>query len=232
MSENVILNEPVVQEDNAQSVSQDIPKYTDAHVNNIVRQKLGRQKEHYERMLEERQYQHTPLIDENLLIEKAKLAAQNEFMQQAERFKQEAIKKQEEAALHKNAQNYWKHIQKLKGEEIEDECNLLSDASKYADLNLMAGALDFEDTADIYKELAKNPGKLMDAAKAAERNDQDALKAIFKRISGSIKKNKESLENVAKVQPPLKTLKSSSTGSVNAQSKNVSDFKNESWLRA
>jgi len=165
--------------------------------------------------------QHTPLIDENLLIEKAKLAAQNEFMQQAERFKQEAIKKQEEAALHKNAQNYWKHIQKLKGEEIEDECNLLSDASKYADLNLMAGALDFED-----------PGKLMDAAKAAERNDQDALKAIFKRISGSIKKNKESLENVAKVQPPLKTLKSSSTGSVNAQSKNVSDFKNESWLRA
>jgi len=184
-----------------------------------------------------------PYFDKDSLIQEAKKAAKDEMIHELNDHKRQRDLKEYEAQQGVYAQQYVSHVKNVEVPAEEDECGLFSDPMAYKDLVLLAGELNFDNTGEIMKELARNPGKLNQADSSAlkyesaktveERNKaKTLLKAQFRRISDSIKKNKDALDNSPKVNAPLSQIKPSSTGSrVDYAKMSLSDLKKQRWLQ-
>ncbi len=90
-------------------------------------------------------------------------------------------------------------------------------------------ANNFDNTADIMYELAKNPSKAVILKQCAQLNPNLATLEL-RRLSDSIKQNQAAKQRpIAK--PPLTQLTSSLTKTDNDLT-NISDYRKQSWLRA
>lgn len=90
-------------------------------------------------------------------------------------------------------------------------------------------ANNFDNTADIMYELAKNPTKAVLLKQCAQLNPNLAAMEI-QRLSDSIKQN-ETAKQAPSAQPPLSQLTPSITKTDNSPI-TVRDYRNQSWLRA
>lgn len=90
-------------------------------------------------------------------------------------------------------------------------------------------ANNFDNTADIMYELAKNPTKAVLLKQCAQLNPNLATMEI-QRLSDSIKQNQTAKETCS-VQPPLSQIKPSLTKTDNGPI-TVRDYRHQSWLRA
>lgn len=90
-------------------------------------------------------------------------------------------------------------------------------------------ANNFDNTADIMYELAKNPSKAVILKQCAQLNPKLAAIEI-QRLSDSIKQN-QNAKQIPSAQPPLSQLTPSLTKTDNGPV-TVSDYRNQAWLRA
>lgn len=98
---------------------------------------------------------------------------------------------------------------------------------KFAEVVQLAN--NFDNTADIMYELAKNPSKAVILKQCAQLNPKLAAIEI-QRLSDSIKQNQNAKQNPS-AQPPLSQLTPSLTKTDNGPI-TVSDYRHQAWLRA
>ena len=90
-------------------------------------------------------------------------------------------------------------------------------------------ANNFDNTADIMYELAKNPSKAVILKQCAQLNPNLATIEL-RRLSDSIKQN-QTAQQTSSAQPPLSQLTRSST-KIDKGSYSVSAYRQQAWLRA
>ncbi len=90
-------------------------------------------------------------------------------------------------------------------------------------------ANNFDNTADIMYELAKNPTKAVLLKQCAQFNP-NLVTIEIQRLSDSIKQN-QTAKQASSVQPPLSQIKPSLTKTDNGPI-TVRDYRHQSWLRA
>jgi hypothetical protein len=102
--------------------------------------------------------------------------------------------------------------------------------------NLPGTMIDFansmDNTADVMYELGKNPSKFASVLMLSHSNPGMAKKE-FEKLSNSIKRNQEALENEAKtkVNEPLNQIKPSIAGTDSGECKTISDYRRQDYLR-
>lgn len=208
--------------------------YNDQQVNGIVSDKLTRQEQKLRREFNEeldRVRASAPSFDKSSLLQEAKESARAEFQAEVQRMTQEQNEARFNMQFAKDKSQYDTHVKGISLSEDEDECGLFKPQGekKYLALQVAAGNLNLEDTPEILKELARNPHKLVAAQQAAYTGDFDAVKAIFKRISKSIKNNTDALESRKNATQPLSHLKASGGGS-STRTPTLDDYKNDRSL--
>lgn len=198
-------------------------------VNDIIADRLARQEEKLRRQHEEELNKiKSSLPNEEAIAMKVRNELDAQYKQELQ--KQQEAQFQTQFARDKN--QYQSLTKDIKVDAEEDECGLFSQEGerKYLALQVAAGNFNFEDTADIMKELARNPHKLIQANTAAKEGDWQAVKAMFKKISNSIKNNKSAVEARSNVVEPLSHIKAS-TGGSSGRAMTLSDWKKDPSLR-
>lgn len=198
-------------------------------VNDIIADRLARQEEKLRRQHEEELNKiRSSLPNEEAVAARVRAELDSQYKQELQK-QQEA---QFQTQFSRDINQYQTHIKDVKVDAEEDECGLFTPKGekKYLPLQVIAGNLNFEDTADIMKELARNPHKLVQANAAAKEGDFDAVKAMFRKISTSMKKNKEALDSRSNVTEPLSHIKAS-TGGSSGRAMTLGDWKKSPLLR-
>lgn len=212
----------LAQESSARMLSQDT-------VNNIVAARLARQEEQWQRKLDEEVSK-----VRNSLPDKSAIAAEvrQELEAQYRKSQEEQQQAMFQTQFQRDKNQYQTLVKDIQLSPDEDEVGLFaSDADKtYLPLQIVAGNLNMEDTAEIMKELARSPGKLAQALMFAEKGNFNGVKAMFKKISSSMKDNQVELSTRSKAAEPLSHLKASSGGSSNREM-TLDDYKRDPSLR-
>lgn len=200
-----------------------------SRVNDIIADRLARQEEKLRRQYEEKlESMKSTLPNEENIANRVRNELENQYKQELQK-QQEA---QFQAQYSRDKSQYQSHVKNVKVDPEEDECGLFTPDGerKYYALQAAAGNFNLEDTADILKELARNPHKLIQANTAAKEGDWPAVKAMFKKISNSIKNNKSALESRSNVVEPLSHIKAS-TGGSSAREMTLAEWKKDPSLR-
>jgi len=207
------------------------PVYTQSQLNAIIGDRLARERAKMSRDISEAPP--VKMIDEAALLEKAKQIAKQEMIQDLEKHKHDHFQRQQQADNERRANQYVNHVRDIKVDPSEDECGVFTEkgAKKYAPLMLAAGDLNLEDTAEIMKELAKRPSRLVAMNVAAKEEDMDAIRAEFKKISNRLKESKEDVRVKSTSREPLTQLKPSTVGSSSSKAYTVADYKRDPRLR-
>lgn len=208
--------------------------YNDNQVNGLLRNKLARQEEKLRREFSDeldRVRSATPQFDRNALLQEARESAKAELQSEMHRLSKEQDEARFNMQFAKDKGQYDSHTKGITLPDDEDECGLFKPQGekKYLALQIAAGNLNLEDTPEILKELARNPHKLVAAQQAAYNGDFDAVKAMFKTISKSIKNNKDALDSRKNATQPLSHLKPSSGGS-STRTPSLDDYRNDRSL--
>ena len=235
------MSEDLVQQDVNVAPIQE-PVYTQSQLNAIIGERLAREKAKNQR--ETTDQPQGRYIDEAALVQKAK----QEMIQDLEKHKQDHFQRQKQAEakaqadlaqaeFDKNASQYISHVSDLidKVDISEDPMRVFTEKGmkKYADLLVMAGELNLEDTKDIIRELAKRPSKLADLNRNAKDKDSDVVLYELKKISDRLKDDKADGRIKSSQREPLTQLKPSTVGSSSSSKAytSVSDYKNDPRLR-
>ncbi len=231
MSDDLVQNESSVQEQQVQ------PRlHNDQEVDKIVQARLARKEAQMQREFEERlkgQSSSVPQFDTQAIIEQTTRAVEAKFRQDFERNRIESESKRAQLESEKQATQFLDHIRNIQVTPEEDELEFFTPdgLERYASLGMMAGDLNFPDTADIMKELARNPKKLRELNLAARDKDKAYVKLQFKKISDSIKQNQHALDTKPRINAPVTPLKSSTSGSSSTGNLSVSDIARLSSMR-
>lgn len=217
--------------------------FTQDQVDSIIRDRMSRaderyKKEYEEKLTKERETLMGQPIDENALLEKAAQIAEQRLQEKMQRAyeEQEAEKlkyeeEQRKAEDLKHAHQYLNHVKDLRVDESEDPEKLFQEegAKKYGALLVTAGKLNFENTKDILKEIAKKPEQIVILNEQAKNRNESYIKYAFKKIDDQLRQNQEALDNKPDIYSPVPHAKPSAAGS--GSNKKV-DWKNPSvWNR-
>lgn len=233
MSEEYINAVPEAQAPQDSSQQQTSRTFTQEQLNAIVGREKMAAAERERRQAEERhkaeiESLRSTGVDKSALIAEVKAQMVQEFQQHQQQREQEKT----QAQLAQYANNYIEHVKGVQVEPEDDPVGIFSNPEPYAQLALMVGELNMENTVDIMKELARKPGKLSSAYTAALTGNKALLKAQLVQIDKSIRQNKEALENEPKVNAPLSRVKPSATGSrVDYSKYTLADWKKHPALR-
>lgn len=177
--------------------------------------------ERYKQELDARQSNN---VDMDSVVNRVKA----EMIEERQRLEEESKKAQLEAYFDKSAKEY---VSKMEAEKLpenfEDPMGLISNPLDYYQLVFLANEVD--NTAAVIKELAQKPTKLASLHYMAKDNPK-AAKNMLKKISDSIKNNKDAAQSTPKTNAPLSQLKPSTVGSGSGKM-GLSDFKKADWLR-
>lgn len=195
--------------------------YTDEEVNNIVAAKIAKASEKTRAQLEA-EYQSKQSMG-GMTVDKE--ALYGEFK---DRFYKD-LQKEQEANTEAELQNQWKQVvneynTKLAAgkDSYSDFDQVMSDFNHPAYNNVVYGASQLSNTADVMYELANNP------AKAAQlellgKTDPKGFNVAMKKLSDSIAANK-SAKDVASIKEPLSQMKPSVVGAESGK-KTIADYK-------
>lgn len=233
------MSEDLVQQDVNVAPIQE-PVYTQSQLNAIIGERLAREKSKNQRdTTDQPQVRH---IDEAALVQKAK----QEMIQDLEKHKQDHFQRQqqaeakakadmEQAEFDKKASQYISHVSDLinKVDKSEDPMGVFTEdgMKEYADLLVMAGEFNLEDTKDIIKELAKRPEKLANLDSLAKGKRSKVVLFELKKISDRLKEYKDDGRIKSTQREPLTQLKSSTVGSSSSKAYTLADYKNDPRLR-
>lgn len=198
------------------------------HVNDILAARLAKQREHYEKKIEEIKGEiKSSLPDESTIAARVRQELEMQYQKTAQEEEQRRYKTQFE--IDKN--QYQAKVKDVSLSPEEDELGLFDpkNEQKYLPLQIVAGNLNMEDTAEIMKELARNPRKLRELNLAAKDCDWDYVKSAFKKISKSIKENESGIYERSRAKEPLNHLKPSAGGSSNRET-NLDDLRRDRSL--
>lgn len=234
-------------DENLQSVSSESeiqqPKlYTEQELNREIDRVVGRKKaetaekvgretaERVTRELEEKyrgqaaQSAPANVINEDAIVSKITSTLQQQFQERQNRDRDARI--QEE--MKRDASNYINHVGKINVAPEDDKSGFISDEGEYADLKLMIGRLNLENTPEILEEIARKPKKLNELSSAAERGKMKIVNGMLKEISDSIDERKNALDSRPNIKAPVTSLKPS-TSSSSSRPKTLNDWKNMDW---
>lgn len=219
--------------------------YTEDELNREIDKVVGRKKaetaekvsrettERVTRELEEKyrsqaQVGNTAPINEDAIVNKVTSALQQQFLERQK--KEESARHQ--ALVEKSAESYVNHVQKVSLPPEEDKSKFLhipidGSQDEYADLKLMIGEFNLENTPEILEEIARKPRKLNDLSSAAEKGKKNLVNAMLKEISDSIQERKDSLNSRPNIKAPVSSLKPS-TSSSSSRPMTLNDWKNAS----
>lgn len=186
------------------------------HVNDILAARLAKQRDHYEKRIEEIEGKiKSSIPDESAIAARVRQELEIQYQKSAQEEEQRRYMTQFE--IDKN--QYKSKVKDVSLPPEEDELGLFDpkNEQKYLPLQIVAGNLNMEDTAEIMKELARNPRKLRELNIAAKDCDWDYVKSAFKRISKSIKENESGINERSRAKQPLNHLKPSAGGSSNRE---------------
>lgn len=145
---------------------------------------------------------------------------------EAESKQQEA---QHKAAIEEIAKTY--HQKMGSGKDAYQDFDAVMgefNAASFPKIVFLASQLD--NTADIMYELAKNPMKLASIDYLADKNPDEAQKAL-KSLGSSIAQNRQALAQGTATQAPLSRMKSSAAAGIDSGEMSLKDFKKAPWLR-
>jgi len=167
----------------------------------------------------------SPGYDEEALLTKATERMQRQWEEQRENQQLEMQKQQvEEVARQYN--------EKMKqGPELYPDFQEVTgdyNPAAFPQVTILAAQMD--NLPDIMYELNKNPTKLTHIHSLALANPEMARKEMHK-LSQSIKRNEEALNNSVKSPSPLTKLKSSTVAGSDTGKRSISDLRKQSWLR-
>lgn len=152
-----------------------------------------------------------------------------EIVEEVERRLREKLAKEHEESQQKQAEQEWNNVvnnynnklaQTARSKTYDDFDEVMKgiDHSKYD--YVVWGASNLDNTGDIMYELAKNPTKASNLEMLG-RHDQLAFEREMKKLSDSIKKNREAAKNVSKAPEPHSRLTSQVAG---VDSNAISDY--------
>jgi len=184
---------------------------------------------------------------EALLQERQQQAPQNmggvsgPTSEEIDKMLEQKLQEKLEAQYHKQQEDYRRH----QATEVAQTffSRLDTGKEKYKDWDEFTGDFDinaypslvglmtgFENTADIFYELAKNPAKLQQVDYFS-RIDPRAAQSQLKRISESIKANQQAQDNQIPVNAPLSRVSPSPNAGADAGQMQVRDLKKLRSLR-
>lgn len=199
-----------------------------SRVNDIVADRLARQEEKLRRQFEEDLNKvRSSLPDEGAIAARVRSELETQYKKDLEQQQNAAMQMQFE----KDKNQYQNQVKDIKISPEEDRMGLFDSKNdqKYLALKIAAGNFNMEGTAEIMKELARNPRKLRDLNEAAKDGDWDYVKESFKDISSSMKENEYSRKTYSRASEPLSHLKSSSGGS-SSREMTQEDYRNDPSL--
>lgn len=150
-------------------------------------------------------------------MNKVKKATQEELAQQANEWQAQQIAQQFLSKLTAAKDKYPDFEETLSNLEVH----------KFPEVVQLAN--NFDNTADIMYELAKNPSKAVILKQCAQLNPNLATLEL-QRLSDSIKQNQAAKQTLS-AHPPLSQLTRSVTKTDNGLNR-VSDYRKQSWLHA
>ena len=173
---------------------------------------------------------HANVVNEDAIVSKVTNALQQQYQERQRKETEARI----QAEMQKDAENYITHVQKVSVPAEEDKAGFLhiptDGRDEYADLKLMIGRLNLENTPEILEEIARKPKKLNELSSAAERGKLKIVNGMLKEISDSLTERKEALNSRPNIKSPVTSLKPS-TSSSSSRPMTIKDWKNTDWSR-
>lgn len=144
-----------------------------------------------------------PKVDNEKIVEEVERRLKTQLEQEQEEAQQQQLAEEWRKVV-SNYNNKLAETAKSGDYDDYDEVVRGIDHSKY-DM-VVWGATNLDNTGDIVYELAKNPAKAVNL-ETLGRHDQKAFERELKKLSDSIKANKEAAKNVSKAPEPYSRLK-------------------------
>jgi hypothetical protein len=166
-----------------------------------------------------------PGVNEDALLEKATQRMQATLDEQ----RREQELEQQKAEVDRVAKEY---LEKMKqGSTLYDDFDQVTKAFKPGKFPQVAiWAAQQDNTSAIIYDLAKNPQKLAQLHMLALADPELAVDEITK-LSQSIKRNEEAVNNNVRSPSPLSKLKSSAAAGSDTGKRSISDLRKQPWLR-
>lgn len=196
-----------------------------SEVDKIVHAKIMREREKMQPQNQSGMGGIPPGFDEDALLARATERMQQELDKQRQTYELE----QNKARVEDVVRNYEEKM-KMGPELYSDFNDVMADynPSAFPQVTLLAAQMD--NLPDIMYELAKNPGKLTHLHTLALASPDMARKELVK-LSESIKRNDDAVNNNVKSPSPLSKLKPSANAGSDTGKRKISDLRKMPWLR-
>ncbi len=213
------------------------PRFNNIQVNDIVKREKDKAVERARREMEAQyqaqQSQQQPSQGmggmQNLDADRLKKEVRQEILSDFQKLADEEQRKQHEAAADQAVQTFFMKLNSGKNKYSDfDEVMKGFEPSSFPQLSILAG--QFENTADIMYDLSSNPMKLAQIQVLVERQP-DMAKRELEKLSQSIAKNHQAMQDNVSPREPLSRLKSSTSVGADTGQMTLKDFKKADWLR-
>lgn len=150
----------------------------------------------------------------------------------AEKAKEQEERQEEERLLQAKeiAKTFFERVNNADREKYQDfdEATQKIDIGKFP--TLVSLATQYDNTSDIFYDLAKDPAKMMQINYYCERDPQYAYH-LLGQLSESIKNNDKAVESNKTAKPPLTTMRPSASAGTDSGNLSISDLRKKRSLR-
>jgi hypothetical protein len=213
------------------------PRFNQIQVNDILkkeRQKIADKMQRdmeakYQAQQAEQQPAHGLGGMQSVDPERLKQEVRDDLISHIQKLAADEERKQHEAAADQAVNQFFMKLNTGKNKYSDfDEVMKGFEPSAFPQLSILAG--QFENTADIMYDLSSNPMKLAQIQVLVERQP-DMAKRELEKLSQSISKNQQALQENVSPREPLSRLKSSTSVGADTGQMTLKDFKKADWLR-